>query len=406
MLRTTCSRYWPVVAIAALFAVSVLLRLPALGMDPIQNSGWTPYQRLNNANVWIHNQYVLEVYGSNPILGHKFASYIGTDPQFLRNAALPQLTVYTSFPSTHFVVLHLALNALGLGMTYAASQVFGLLLHGASVALVAYLVLLLTRNKVMAVTGAAMYTFSTGTLWYHMNVYWSHELLVPVFLASLVVFVRRAGRPRRWQAFLIGAAMTAVTWTGAVAAVGWSLYGLYKHHRTKDRAFLANLFAAVGMVTALVLITAHVLVTTRATPLAYLRALLNRAEVRSATGAQEGFPLLSWRFVNALVLDYGGFLLAALVVALIVGRLLSTFQWEVVLLSAFPLLESFLLLEHDFWYGFGRLKWLLPAILLICLAGANLGRRGTSVLVAAVGAAALAHVALYFVVFEMPPVGS
>ncbi|MGY2066806.1 hypothetical protein [Blastococcus sp. SYSU DS0619] len=406
MLRTTSSRYWPVVAVAALFAVSVLLRLPSLGMDPIQNSGWTPYQRLNNANVWIHNQYVLEVYGSNPIAGHKFASYIGADPQFLRNAALPQLTVYTSFPSTHFVVLHLVLNALGLGTTYAASQVFGLLLHGLSVALVAYLVLLLTRNKVMAVTGAAMYTFSTGTLWYHMHVYWSHELLVPVFLAALIIFVRRAGRPRWWQALLIGGAMTAVTWTGAVAAVGWSLYGLYKHHRTKDRAYLANLFAAVGTAVSLVLITAHVLVTTGATPLAYLRALLNRAEVRSAVGAQEGFALLSWRFVNALVLDYGGFFLAALVVVLIAGRMLTTFQWEVVLVAAFPLLESFVLLEHDFWYGFGRLKWLLPAILLTCLAGANLSRRGRSVLVLTVGAAALVHVGLYFVVFDLAPVGS
>ena len=47
-----------------------------------------------------------------------------------------------------------------------------------------------------AVIGAAMYALSTGTLWYHMNVYWAHELLVPVFLVALVVFVRRQGRLR------------------------------------------------------------------------------------------------------------------------------------------------------------------------------------------------------------------
>lgn len=403
MFRTILSRYWPVAAIGALFGVSVLLRLPSFDVDPIATSGWTMYQRFNNSDVWIHNKLVLDVYASYPVSGHKFASYIGSDPQFLQNAALPELTVYTSFPPTQFVVLYLALKAFGVGLTYAASQVFGLVLHGLSVALVGYLVLLLTRSKGMAVVGAAMYTFSTGTLWYHMHVYWAHELLVPVFLTALIVFVRRAGRPRWWQALLLGGAMTVIGWTGAVAAVGFSLYGAYKYYRTRDKGHLSNLFMGVGMVLALALVVAQVLITTGAGPVEYLRALLNRAQVRSAGNDDAELPLLSWRFVNALLLDYGPFLLIALVLGLLLRDRITAFQWEVIAVAAFPLLESLLLLEHDTSYGFGRLKWLLPAILLACVAGANLSSRGKSVVALATAVAAVGSIGLYLVTFDAIP---
>jgi hypothetical protein len=404
MLRSAVARSWPVLAIVGVFALSVALRWPSFDVDPIQNSNWTPYQRWNNHDVWIHNDFVLGVYDRYPVAGHKFAAYIGTDPQFLQNSALPELTVYTSFPSTQFVVLFLALKALGLGLTYTASQVFGLLLHALCVTLMAYLVFLCTHSKSMAVAGAAMYTFSTGTLWYHMNVYWAHELLVPVFLFAMIVFVRRAGRPRWWQALFLGAAMTAITWTGAVAAAGFSAYGVYKYYRTREKAFLANVFMGAGTVLALGLVTAHVLITTGASPVEYLRALVNRAEVRAASNDHTAFPILLWRFVNSLLLDYGLFFLIALVLALLLKDRITAFQWEVVVVAAFPLLESFLLLEHDTSYGFGRLKWLVPAVLLACLAGANLGTRGKAVLGFATAAAVVGHVALYLVVFDPIPV--
>lgn len=403
MFRTILARSWPVVVIVALFGASVLLRLPSFGVDPVENSGWTMFQRFNNTDVWIHNQFVVDIYAAYPVSEHRFAAYIGADPQFLQNPALPDFAVYTSFPPTQFVVLYLALNAFGIGLTYAASQVFGLVLHGLSVALVGYLVLLLARSKGMAVVGAAMYTFSTGTLWYHMHVYWAHELLVPVFLTALIVFVRRAGRPRWWQALLLGGAMTVIAWTGAVAAVGFSLYGFHKYYRTRDKGYLSNLFMGVGMVLALALVVTHVLITTGSGPLQYVRALLNRAGVRSAGNDDAELPVLSWRFVNALLLDYGPFLLIALVLGLLLKDRIAAFQWEVIAVAAFPLLESVLLLEHDTSYGFGRLKWLIPAILLACAAGANLSNRGKSVVVLATAAAAVGGIGLYLVTFDAVP---
>jgi hypothetical protein len=392
-------RFWPVAALMAIFALSVLVRLPSFGIHPMADQGWTAFERFNNTEVWSHNGFVLNLYKTLPVSDHLFAAYVGAgSDEWLYRAGHPELAIYTSFPSTHFVVLFVALKLMGLGLTYAASQVFSLIVHGLCVALVGFLVHQLTRNNLATVIGGAMYALSTGTLWYHMNVWWSHQLLVPVFLVALVVFVRRRGQLRWWQGLLLGGAMTLITWTGAVACVGFALHGAWKYYRTRDTAYLGNLFMVAGMVLAVVLVTTQVVIASGASPLEYLDKVVHRAGSRTAAATSMPFPVMAWRFVNALILDYGGFALIGIVVA--ARRGLSGFHWEVVLVAAFPLLESFLLLEHDTVYGFGRLKWLIPVILLTCAAGADLSRRGKLVLGLAVAAASVLHVALYFVVFD------
>lgn len=394
-------------AIVGLFAVSVVVRIPSFGIHPMADAGWTQFQRWNNTEVWQHNALVLHVYRTYPVSEHKFAGYIShaitgpKDTRFLPAAGLPGLQAYTSFPSTHFVVLYLALKLLGLGFTYGASQVFGLVLHALAVGLVAWLVHLLTGDKAMTVIAAAMYTFSTGTLWYQMNVYWAHQLLMPVFLLALAIFVRRGGRTRWWQALLLGLAMTAIGWTGAVASLGFVLYGVYKYVTTKDKEFLGNLFMAAGMAVAVTLVVVQGLVATGVSPARYLASVMHRAEARSAGAGVASVPLMIWRFVNDLILDYGAFALIALVVAVVARHTLSRFQWEVALVATFPLLESLVVLEHDTTYGFGRLKWLVPVILLACMAGANLSTRGRLRLAAATGVAVLVHVALFYVVYDV-----
>lgn len=397
--RSTLMRFWPALAILALFTISVLLRLPSFGIDPVADQGWTQYQRWNNTEVWLHQAFVMDVYNSRGPSDHKFAGYIGAgDDRFLPDPKHPELAIYASFPPTHFAVLYIALKAMGLGLTFTAMQIFSLALHALCVALVSYLAYRLTQNKAMAVAAAAMYTFSTGTLWYHMNVYWAHELFMPVFLVALVLFVRRGGRLPWWQASLLGAAMTLVTWTGVIAAAGFAMQGAWKYYRTKDRAYLGNLFMVAGVLAALALVVAQVLLVSGTTPSEYLNSVTARVGARSAGASGMDMPVLAWRFVNNLLLDYGGFILIALVAA--ARRQLAGFEWEVAFVAAFPLLESFLLLEHDSTYGFGRLKWLVPVILVACMAGSRLTPRGQLKLGLAVGLACLLHVGLYFVVFD------
>jgi hypothetical protein len=398
MLRNAINRYWPVIVLPALFAFSVLIRLPAFNIDPVKDAGWTRFERFNNSEVWLHDQYVLDVYAHYPVRVHKFAAYIGGGDEYLKNKDDPQLTVYTSFPPTHFVALFLTLKTFGAHYTYKAMEVFGLVIHALCVALIAYLIYLLTRSKLLAILGGSMYIFSTGTLWYHMNVYWAHELLVPLFVGSLIVFVKRKGLMRWWESLLFGAGMTLISWTGAVAVVGYVLYGAYKFHKTKDRAYLNYAFMAVGMVAALTLVLVQVLITTGASPIEYIEKVIHRAGARTVAAKSMPLAVMGWRFFNDLLLDYGGYMLIALVMAL--KHKILTFHWAVVFVAAFPIVESFAILEHDTVYGFGRLKWLIPVIVLICLAGAGLRDRGKWWLAFAVAAASALHVALYFSVYQ------
>ncbi|WP_285745985.1 hypothetical protein [Lentzea sp. NBRC 105346] len=381
-----------------LFVASIFLRLPAFGIDPMKEFGWTQFERFNNAEVWIHDRHVLNIYDTHPIQVHKFAGYVGYDEQYLKNKEDPQLTVYTSFPPTHFVALFATLKTFGGHYTYKAMEVFGLAIHALSVGLIAYLVYLLTRSRLLAVLGGAIYIFSTGTLWYHMNVYWAHELLVPVFVGSLIVFVKRRGLMRWWESLLFGAGMTLISWTGAVAAVGYALYGLYKFYKTKDRAYLNHLFVIAGLAAALVLVVAQVLITTGSNPVEYVEKVLHRAQTRTAGATSMPFVVMVWRFVNDLLLDYGGYMVIALVLA--VKYKIERFHKAVLFVAAFPLVESFIILEHDTVYGFGRLKWLIPVILLICIAGAKLSERRKWLLASAVAAASVLHIALYFSVYQ------
>ncbi|WP_410641240.1 hypothetical protein [Amycolatopsis sp. lyj-346] len=342
---------------------------------------------------------MLDVYAEYPASVHKFAAYIGADPKFLVNKAAPELTVYTSFPPTHFVALYGTLKVLGAPFTYLNQQLFSLAIHLMCAILMYYLCRLLTRDKVIAVLGAAMYIFATGTMWYHMNVYWAHQLLMPVFLVALIVFVRRKGLMKWWESAGIGFAMSIIAWTGALAAVGFTAYGIYKFLTTKNRAYLNYLFMLAGMAAAIALAILQVLLTTGASPGEYIDRVLHRVQARSLGSTTLPLAVKAWRVFSGLLIEYGGFILIAYTLAL--KRKLQGFAWGVLFVSAFPLLESFIIMEHDAVYGFGRLKWIVPVILTICLLGAKYAtdKKRRIVLIAAVATACFLHAILYLVTY-------
>src|SRR3982751_4378493 len=181
MFRTQIIKHWPLLLLIFLFGVSVLVRMGSFSMDPIKEQGYSYFQHFNNTEVWIHDEFVATIYDTQPISKHLFASYVGGGEDFLPSKTMPGSTIYTSFPPTQFVVLFGALKILG-GISFLNMQLFSLAIHLLCVLLLYYLALLLTRNKLVSVLGALVYIFSTGTLWFHMNVYWAHQLLMPVFL--------------------------------------------------------------------------------------------------------------------------------------------------------------------------------------------------------------------------------
>ncbi|WP_033401407.1 hypothetical protein [Actinokineospora enzanensis] len=402
LLRNLFSKWWPLATLILLFGISVLIRLPSFNIDPVKAAVYTDFGQWTDTEVWLHDKYVLDIYDVYPVAVHKFLPYVGTDPQFLANAAAPELTVYTSFSPAMFIALYGALRVFDAPATFMSMQVFSLAIHLVSVLLMYYLCRLLTRDRLIGVLGATIYLFATGALWYHMNVYWAHQLLMPVFLTALIVFVRRQGKLKWWEGLGLGLSMSLIAWTGVVSTVGFLFYGGYKYVTTKQRAYLNYLFMLGGMLLALLLIVLQVLMATGASLGDYLSIVAHRAQTRTIAAKTMTFPVMLWRFFTTMLVDYGGYMLIAYTLAM--KRRFHGFASGVVFVASFPLLESAILLEHDTIYGFGRLKWLIPVVILICLLGAKFAttRKRRVILVAAVILASILHVWLYSVAYWHP----
>ena len=404
MSKKLLIRFWPVIALVVLFVASVGVRAGSFAINPVKDHKWTLFQRFDNLEVYEHTHYVGQVYDANPVSIHKFAGYIGKSDEFLTNTKLGTdghtLSVYTSFPPTHFVVLYQALRLFGSDASFFGIQIFSLVLHLVCVGMVFWLAMSLTkRNKYVSFLVATTYIFSAATLWQHMNVYWAHQLLMPVFLGSLILFVKRGGLFRRWEALGLGFAMALIAWTGFIAVIGYVLFAAFSYFRTRNKAYFAYLYMLGGAVGALAAIVVQALWVTGAGFFEYLGYLTTRVSAR--TGGVQNIPLprMMWLFVNDLAIEFGVYALIAYTLAII--RKITAFEWAIIFVSAFPLLESFLLLEHDQVYGFARLKWFVPILVIMAICGAKYATttKRKVILGAAVAAANLIGVLGYFTVY-------
>lgn len=406
---------WPLVVLVVLFAVSVVIRFGAFSTSP-QPQYTATRDRFTNSEVYLHTGYVFSVYSELPFREHKFLGYVGKSDKFLQRSGLPDMYVYSSFPPTLFVVPFLALTFFGTSANLVGLDIFNLGLQLLSVVLLYYLILELLppkgmkrRRMLVAMLGASAYIFATGTLQYHLSVYWAHELLQPVLIGSLLWFARRKGLFKWWEAALVGFGLSVVTWTGVFGAVGMAIYALWKFRVTKDKGYLRMIFGlAGGSVLAVVLIVAQVLVGTGADFFKYFSTVFGRVESRTLANQYYDPIMLIRNFVIWLFEDYGAYILIAYTfVVTYIRRLKPGFAWAVVAIAALPCIESFILVEHDTVYGFGRLKWLTPVILIAALMsyeflsqGSKKGKKREYILIGIFAAAAIFHVLWYLYLYS------
>ena len=365
---------WPLVLLIILFAVSVGLRWPAFSMPPESRFDST-WDRFTNYEIYKHTGYVFSVYDTHTVDEHRFAGYVGSSPNFLKRENVENLYVYSSFPPTLFVVPYLVFKAFTIPVNLVSLDVFNLVLQLITTILVYYLLLEILpkrdrkRRVLVAFLAATAYLFSTGTLQGHMNVYWAHELLQPVFVGVLLLFAKRKGLFKWWEAAIVGFALAVITWTGVLGGVGIALYGLYKLRRTRNRAYGAMVAGlAGGALLALTLVAVQVMLITGADLNSYTSTIFKRVEARTANGSIYQPMLVVRQFITRLFQDYGFYIIAAYSMLLVyIRKIKPAFAWAVVAIAAFPLLESIPLVEHDSVYAFGRLKWLLPIILILGL---------------------------------------
>jgi hypothetical protein len=402
-------RNLPLLLLIVLFALSIVVRIGAFSQQPLTHYNHA-YDRFTNLEVYHHLSYVVnDIYAHYPIAKHKFAGYFPEgDPRFLHHRYLPVL-VYMSFPPTVFIVPYVFFKILGIGATFQAMEAFGLLIHLISVILLYYLLLAVLpkgngrRRQTIAVLGASIYIFSTGTLHNHMSVFWSHQLLQPALIGSLLLFTKKRGMLTWWQSLAVGFTLSVITWTGVVASAGFVLYGLFQFWRSRRKGYLwSAVGVAGGAMLALAAVIGQVLYTTGASIGAYASKVGQRIDARSPL-AEGSVMHTVRRFLNDLFLDYGAFFLATYSLLLLNFRKLKpSLAWAVVFLAAFPVLESFPLLAHDTTYAFGRLKWLLPVILVFSLLSHEFldgTKKRLYTLVGIVAAASLVHILLYLDIY-------
>jgi hypothetical protein len=375
----------PAVALLILFIISFGVRWEAFRAMP-QGYGFynAQHQRWINAEVNSHVLYVLSMYRAHPPAQHQFAPYFfgtndPTDTAFLHNPNLTGSNVYTSFAPTVFIVPYALFKILGTPLTYTALELFSLAIHFACIALIHGLLRVLLparghRKHLIPILGASVYTFSTVALHNHMSVYWSHQLLQPVYLAAMLRFAQTRGTLRLREVLLWGAALPLISWTGFVMDLAFALHfgAQYLRLRTRDWILRFATLAAAGL-TALVAIVSQILLVTGASLSAYFDKIANRVEARSFDAGYTTLPKLIESYVIDVAYDTGAYVLIALFLVTsyfyLVRRVprLKSFTFVILLMSLVPLLETIPLIEHDAVYGFGRLKLLLPLILLLCL---------------------------------------
>lgn len=381
--------YWLAgVVLLCIFAISLAVRWDTFHNAPQGGAYYnTSYSRWTNTEVNTHVLYNIETYRYYPPARHFFASYFyAHDSRFMPSKYIESTVVYSSFPPTLFIAPYLIFKLLHVStLSYTALKIFSLAIHFLCIGLVFVLVrtLLPRRHKyrdvIIPAFCASVYAFTTVTLHNHMAVYWSHQLLQPFFIGLLIRLTQTNGSLRLRELAIWSFLLAVITWTGFVACLGLILYFALQYWRHRQQRLLRYIATvAISAAAALALIVGQVLFVTGASIPAYFDTVANRVEARSfETGYVTPIQLIV-TYVRDVAYDIGAYIFLALVLLVIflaIAHRLPSFtkvQWMILWLATFPIIESIPLIEHDTVYGFGRLKLVLPLLLILCLVAGQL----------------------------------
>lgn len=336
-----------------------------------------------------HALWTMQALDASPVAAHGFLPTVVIEPvagDVLRwgatRATPGGALIYTSFPPLGFLAPWWGLTGVGAPLTlqslFLFNTVAGLvtaLLFGWFCAMVA------TRDAAgrrdpsvpawpWVVGGAVGCLLLAETLVSQGFTYWPHALSQPVFVAACCLLLRRlTGVAGRWEAVglvLLCALYCSLEWTGFVFVAGAALVLLLQIPREDRRPgrLLRSLPAALLMVAGLVLLATVLHFAVLIGPKQFAGTSAARAMARSGYG-QFGLLLklgLGYYLSVGLLLPLG--MLAAAVVLL---RRPAGWVWALAFLTAFPLVENLLLMNHAVNFPFDRMKAAVPLALACVL---------------------------------------
>lgn len=348
--------------------------------------------------------------GETPASDHLFLPTVSLgrdiDKQIPWGLAVPSKGgdfIYTSFPPLGFLAPYAVLRAFDAEPSVRSLARFNAAVGAVSAILLFLLLFVLLETAGFgawtaaggALAGGSVAVFSREALLSHGLVYWAHSLYQPVLVLSIYCTFRCLRPPadpasRRYSAALVTLAALGplVEWTAHVTNAGIA-FVLWRGHPggAAGRALAARVAAASAFAAALTV--AHL--SAGVGPQAAANALLERFVARVGhSGAMT-------ELLQGYALSFGAFLptIAAMLAiswlrrgvrhgASTAMRYPGALPVLILGVAVVPLLENALLLQHAGRFSFDRLKFVVPAAMLIAFCFAEAGARWRAITAALV----------------------
>ncbi|NUM35584.1 MAG: hypothetical protein HUU50_13640 [Candidatus Brocadiae bacterium] len=307
-----------------------------------------------NRDTKIHVLFNIDIYQKYSIEEHKFLCYHGGGGPFIQIKIRDTVyDLYTSFNPPLFLIPYF------LGVRDENDlKCFNLSLHFLSAVLIYFLIsTLLGKKSISPILCTVLYIFNFNMLHYCYEAYWGHQLAQPFFLALLYLVARKGDEAKIFPCCILSFFACWIAWTGYLFTFG--IFIFFIRFKKIKKAFAV----AVSAIIAILLPILHFgLVITLPE---YIQSLLNRANVRGGSG-------FFFFLLNDIFIEYSLLIFTLLATSFFLKNrksILVSFRQKIAifLIASVPLLELFFLANHDWYYGFGRIKIIIPFLLLASL---------------------------------------
>lgn len=295
----------------------------------------------------------------------------GLDPGMAATIYNPQTkhVFYSSFPALGFVAPYAFMQLFQLPITLESLRIFNLTLNAAVYLSLFTLCYRLSNRPFLSFAAATVYLLNANALWNGANVYWHHNLLLPLWVGALNLWVSWYKKPS--SALIAGLGilmwlMALTEYTSAFVLLSFLLvcYWLYRKTGKKIHLQLGAILLCAGAA-GWGMILLHFL--TQTSLHAYIDRLVERAAARSLM-ATEHRPI---EYLKMVINEYR-FSLLPYVLAIGLGiwgaiKKPNSRYYFFLFLAAFPMLENLVLLEHAAVYTFAITK--VCVLMSLCVLG-------------------------------------
>jgi len=287
-----------------------------------------------NLEVNHHVLYVLEKYESENMTQHKFLSWHGG-------------VIYPSYPPAFFVFSWASWRIFGRPEKYIFLKCLSFYLLLISSLFLYKIFRYFKIEPITAFLSCLVYIFMPTNLHFGISCYWAHHLWMPLFLASILSYFQGKKGLFLFLSFL----QCYIIWEGYVVSYVFSLIFFLKrdYKNSLSIIFLAGLAFLINALHFSLEISMD----------SYFMTLVARQAYRS--GSESGWLDCLRKII---LLENSIFLVVSLFCLIFVFKIIDYKKFLNCLLLFIPCFASFVIAQHDFTYGFGRMKF-LPGLILI-----------------------------------------